>query len=102
VDIAELQRGLIVVTTGMGLVFLALGLLMVAMWALDRAFRPVPAASPEPTEGPTPAELAAIAAAVLHLRAEGTRRQRIGGESLGAGLGSPPGHWWRSADGGEG
>lgn len=77
----------------MGLVFLALGLLMAAMWALDRAFRPAPAETAELAEGPTPTELAAIAAAVAHLRAEGVTGQLIGGASLGAGLREPPGRW---------
>lgn len=93
-NLAELQHGVIIAALGMGLVFLALGLLIVAMWALERAFRPAPQGTPEPVQGPTPTELAAITAAVAHLRAEPVPGRRIGGASLGAGLGAPPGRWW--------
>lgn len=97
-NLAELQHGLIIAAAGMGLVFLALGLLMMAMWLLERAFRPAPE---EAAQGPTPTELAAIVAAVAHIQARSPARERIGGESLGAGLGDPPGHWWEMMDGGD-
>jgi Na+-transporting methylmalonyl-CoA/oxaloacetate decarboxylase gamma subunit len=95
-DSTALGEGLIIAAAGMGLVFLALGLLMVAMWALERAFRPRREEASRPTAGPTEAELAAIAAAIAYLRAGPATEPPIGGTSLGAELTTPPGRWWET------
>lgn len=47
------MQGLIIAVVGMASVFLAQALLMVAIWVLDRAFRPVPAVeTPQTVESP--------------------------------------------------
>ena len=80
--------GLQITGIGMGLVFLTLILIMLAIMLLDRAFRPkaakeaaavAPAAAPVLTTGPVPAapdmsdEVAAMAVAIVNARATAAR-----------------------------
>jgi len=86
-------QGLWITAMGMGLVFLALGLLVLAMMALERLFRPTAkevtatGAAEEPSTEEE--EIAAIAVALASLlkEAQGGDRQ------LGAALGDGPGPW---------
>lgn len=94
-------QGLTISVMGMGLTFFALGLLILAMIVLERLFRTSPAgpetAAPEkePAAGrpaqPSEEEevVAAIAAALVHLRSLDICRSNLG-STLEAG----PGAWW--------
>jgi len=99
-------QGLWITVVGMGLVFVALGILVLAMMALERLFRPrakgamaTGAASPlvvdlqSATEEPSTeeGEIAAIAVALASLL---TRKEtRVGDRQLGSALGDGPGSW---------
>ncbi len=80
---------------GMGLVFLALGILVLAMMTLERLFRPkaegalVTRAAEEPsTEGE---EIAAIAVALASLLTK--KESQVGDRQLGSALRDGPGSW---------
>jgi sodium pump decarboxylase gamma subunit len=99
-------QGLWITVVGMGLVFLALGILVLAMMALDRLFRPrakeamaTEAASSlvvdlqSTTEEPSTEEeeIVAIAVALANLL---TRKEApVGDRQLGSALGDGPGSW---------
>ncbi len=64
-------QGLYVTVVGMGLVFMALGILLAAMVALDRSFRASEAkADPPSVEEGTEEDIVAIATAMSYLLAE--------------------------------
>ena len=80
---------------GMGLVFLALGLLVMAMMALERLFRPkakgampIEAAEESSTEEE---EVVAIAIALASLLTK--QEAQVGDRQLGSALGDGPGSW---------
>jgi Na+-transporting methylmalonyl-CoA/oxaloacetate decarboxylase gamma subunit len=85
-------QGLWITAMGMGLVFLALGLLVLAMVALERLFQPrtekamVTGGAEEPS---TEEEIAAIALASLLAKKEA----RVEDRQLGSALGDGPGSW---------
>ena len=88
-------QGLWITVMGMGLVFLALGLLVLAMMALERLFRPraegaraTEAAEEPPTEEE---EIVAIAVALASLLAK--KEVQVGDSQLGSALGDGPGSW---------
>jgi Na+-transporting methylmalonyl-CoA/oxaloacetate decarboxylase gamma subunit len=86
-------QGLWITVVGMSLVFLALGILVLAMMALERLFRPrvdgtmAPEAAEEPS---TEEEIAAIAVALASLlkKKEARAEDRQLGSTLGDGSGS--------------
>ena len=88
-------QGLWITVVGMGLVFLALGLLVLAMIALKRLFRPraegamVRRAVEEPLTGEE--EIVAIAVALASLLTK--KEAPVGGRQLGSVLGDGPGSW---------
>ena len=87
-------QGLWITAMGMGLVFLALGLLVLAMMALERLFQPrtekamVTGGAEEPS---TEEEIAAIAVALASLLAK--KEARVEDRQLGSALGDGPGSW---------
>jgi sodium pump decarboxylase gamma subunit len=88
-------HGLWITVVGMGLVFLALGILVLAMMALDRLFRPRTeeamargAAEEPPTEED---EIAAIAVALASLLTK--KEAPVGNRQLGSDLKDGPGSW---------
>jgi Na+-transporting methylmalonyl-CoA/oxaloacetate decarboxylase gamma subunit len=91
-----IEQGLLISLLGLLLTFLALGMLILTIIVLQRLFSPAPVTSP--TEGPgSPGprgeedELAAaIAAAVLLLRAKDRHSAALGGT-----LENGPGRWWQ-------
>ena len=94
-----IRQGLSLSALGMGLTFAALGLLILAMFVLERIFRPRRLTPEEgyPEEMPVASSLAhdiqeetvvAIAVALAHLRSLDLRRSELG-EALEAG----PGPW---------
>ena len=88
-------HGLWITVMGMGLVFLALGLLVLAMIALDRLFRPrakgamATGAAEEPSTEEE--EIAAIAVALASLLTK--KEALVRHQQLGAALGDGPGSW---------
>jgi Na+-transporting methylmalonyl-CoA/oxaloacetate decarboxylase gamma subunit len=79
---------------GMGLVFLALGLLVLAMMALDRLFRSKAEgemATGVTEEPSTEEEIVAIAVALASLLTE--KEARVEDRHLGSALGDGPGSW---------
>lgn len=88
-------QGLWITVVGMGLVFLALGILVLAMMALERLFRPkakgamVTGAAGEPSTEEE--EIAAIAVALASLLAK--KEAPVGNRQLGSALGDGPGSW---------
>jgi Na+-transporting methylmalonyl-CoA/oxaloacetate decarboxylase gamma subunit len=93
-----IEQGLLISLLGLMLTFLALGMLILTIVVLQRLFKPKPAVSPksvpngtDPGEGD--AELAAaMAAAILLLRAKDRRSS-----ALGSTLENGPGRWWQQA-----
>jgi sodium pump decarboxylase gamma subunit len=87
-------QGLWITIIGMSLVFLALGILVLAMMALERLFRPraQEVVATEVAEGPSTGEeeIVAIAVALASLLAkkEAPVRDRQLGSALGDGVGS--------------
>jgi sodium pump decarboxylase gamma subunit len=88
-------QGLWITVMGMGLVFLALGILVLAMMALERLFRPrakgamARGGAEEPsTEGE---EIAAIAVALASLLRK--KEARVEDRQLGSALGDGPSSW---------
>jgi sodium pump decarboxylase gamma subunit len=87
-------QGLWITVVGMGLVFLALGILVLAMMALERLFRPrakgamATGAAEEPSTEEE--EIVAIAVALASLL---TRREAQLNQQLGSALGDGPGSW---------
>ena len=88
-------QGLWIAVVGMGLVFLALGILVLAMMALERLFRPraegamARGAAEEPSTEEE--EIAALAAALASLL---TRKEApVVDLQLGSALGDGPGSW---------
>jgi sodium pump decarboxylase gamma subunit len=88
-------HGLWITVVGMGLVFLALGILVLAMMALERLFRPrakgvmATGAAEEPSIEEE--EIAAIAVALTSLL---TRKEApVWDRKLGSALGDGPGPW---------
>ncbi len=88
-------HGLWITVVGMGLVFLALGRLVLAMMALDRLFRPraKEAMATEAAEEPSAVEeeIAAIAVALASLLTK--KEAPVGDRQLGSDLGDGPGSW---------
>jgi sodium pump decarboxylase gamma subunit len=88
-------HGLWITVVGMGLVFLALGILVLAMMALDRLFRPraKEAMATEAAEEPSAVEeeIAAIAVALASLLTK--KEAPVGDRQLGSALGDGPGSW---------
>ena len=88
-------QGLWIAVVGMGLVFLALGILVLAMMALERLFRPrakgamATGAAEEPSTEEE--EIAAIAVALASLLTK--KEARVGNRQLGSALGDGPGSW---------
>ena len=88
-------QGLWITVVGMSLVFLALGILVLAMMALERLFRPktegtMAAVAPEePSTGEE--EIAAIAVALASLLTK--KEAPVGDRQLGSALGDGPGSW---------
>ena len=88
-------HGLWITVTGMGLVFLALGILVLAMMTLDRLFRPrakqamATEAAEEPSTGEE--EIAAIAVALASLLTK--QEAQVRDRQLGSALGDSPGSW---------
>ncbi len=90
---STLWQGLVITVTGMGLVFLALGILVLAMIALDRLFRPKAEEALETgaSEEPSAEEVVAITVALASLL---TREEaRVGDRQLGSALRDGPGAW---------
>ena len=88
-------QGLWITVMGMGLVFLALGILVLAMMALDRLFRPSakgPMATEAAEEPSTEEEeIAAIAVALASLLTK--KEAPVGNRQLGSALGDGPSPW---------
>lgn len=87
-------QGLWITVVGMGLVFLALGLLVVAMMALERLFRPRAEAAMAmgiAEETLTEEEVAAIAVALASLLTK--KVAQVGDRQLGSTLADGPGSW---------
>ena len=88
-------QGLWITVMGMGLVFLALGILVLAMMALERLFRPrtegamATRAAEEPSTEEE--EIAAIAVALASLLRK--KEARVEDRQLGSALGDGPGSW---------
>ena len=88
-------QGLWITVVGMGLVFLALGILVVAMMALERLFRPkaegalATGAAEEPSTEEE--EIVAIAVALTSLLTK--KEAQVGDRQLGSALGDGPGPW---------
>jgi sodium pump decarboxylase gamma subunit len=88
-------HGLWITVVGMSLVFMALGILVLAMMALDRLFRPkaeeamVTGATKEPSTEEE--EIAAIAVALASLLTK--KKVQVGNRQLGSTLGDGPGSW---------
>ena len=88
-------QGLWITAVGMGLVFLALGILVLAMMALERLFRPraegamVTDAAEEPSTEEE--EIAAIAVALANLLTK--KEAQVGDRQLGSALRDGPGSW---------
>lgn len=88
-------QGLWITGVGMGLVFLALGILVLAMMALERLFRPrakgtiTAGAAEEPSTEEE--EIAAIAVALASLLTK--REAQVGDRQLGSALRGGPGSW---------
>ena len=88
-------QGLWITVVGMGLVFLALGLLVLAMMALERLFRPrakeamATGSTGEPSTEED--EIVAIAAALASLLTE--KEAQAEDQQLGSALGDGPGSW---------
>ena len=88
-------QGLWITVVGMGLVFLALGILVLAMMALDRLFRPrakeamATEAAEEPSTGEE--EIVAIAVALASLLTK--KEAHVGDRQLGSALRDAPGSW---------
>jgi len=88
-------HGLWITVVGMGLVFLALGILVVAMMALERLFRPrakgamATGAAEEPSTEEE--EIVAIAVALASLLT--TKEAQVGDRQLGSALRDGPGSW---------
>jgi len=88
-------QGLWITVVGMSLVFLALGILVLAMMALERLFRPraevamaTGAAEQSATEEE---EIVAIAVALASLLTK--KETQVGDRQLGSALGDGPGSW---------
>jgi sodium pump decarboxylase gamma subunit len=88
-------QGLWITVVGMGLVFLALGILVLAMMALERLFRPKAKGTmaTETAEEPSKEEeeIVAIAVALASLLTE--KEAQVGYRQLGSALGDGPGSW---------
>ena len=88
-------HGLWITVMGMGLVFLALGILVAAMMALERLFRPrakgamATGAAEEPSMEEE--EIVAIAVALASLLTE--KEAQVGDRQLGSALGDGLGSW---------
>jgi sodium pump decarboxylase gamma subunit len=88
-------QGLWITIMGMGLVFLALGILVLAMMALERLFRPraegvmATRAAEEPSTEEEEIVAIAVALASLLTKKEAQARDR----QLGSALGDRPGSW---------
>ena len=88
-------QGLWITVVGMGLVFLALSLLVLAMIALERLFQPraekamVTGVTEEPSMEEE--EIAAIAVALASLLVK--KEARVEDRQLGSALGDGPGSW---------
>jgi sodium pump decarboxylase gamma subunit len=88
-----LWQGLIISFSGMGLTFLALGLLILTMIVLERVFRPQPERVPAEADQPAGVDDEIVAAiAVALARARPTEAGRS--DSLGATLQNETGRWW--------
>jgi len=88
-------QGIYITVVGMGLVFLSLALLLLAMIALERFFRPGETRAVAPAEETLSAErrrVAAIAAAIAAAMAEEEGVQ-VEEEGLGAGLREKASPW---------
>ena len=79
----------------MGLVFLALGLLVLAMMALERLFRPKAkgAMATGAAEGPSTAEEEIVAIAIALVSLLTKQEAQVGDRQLGSALGDGPGSW---------
>jgi Na+-transporting methylmalonyl-CoA/oxaloacetate decarboxylase gamma subunit len=88
-------QGLWITVVGMGLVFLALGILVLAMMALEGLFRPrvKGVMATGAVEGPSPEEeeIAAIAVALASLLAK--KETPVRDRQLGSALEDGPGSW---------
>ena len=88
-------QGLWITVVGMSLVFLALGILVLAMIVLDRLFRPKAegalATGGAPEEPSTEEEIVAIAVALASLLTK--QEAPVGDRQLGAALGDGLGSW---------
>jgi Na+-transporting methylmalonyl-CoA/oxaloacetate decarboxylase gamma subunit len=80
---------------GMGLVFLALGILVLAMMALQRLFRPEAKGgrATESTEEPSTEEEEIVAIAVALASLLTKKEAQAGNWQLGSTLGDGPGSW---------
>jgi Na+-transporting methylmalonyl-CoA/oxaloacetate decarboxylase gamma subunit len=88
-------QGLWITVVGMGLVFLALGILVLAMMALERLFRPkakgAVAKGGAENLSIEEEEVVAIAVAMASLLAK--KEALVGDRQLGSALGDGPGSW---------
>lgn len=86
-------EGLEITVTGMSLVFLALGILVLAIMALDRLFRPKAEGvlRTEASEEPSAEEIVAITVALASLLSG--EEARVGDRQLGSALRDGPGAW---------
>ncbi len=88
-------QGLWITVVGMGLVFLALGILVLAMMVLERLFRPraegalATGVAEEPSTEEE--EIVAIAVALASLLTK--KEAQVGDRQLGSALGDGPGSW---------
>ena len=93
---STLLQGIYVTVIGMGLVFLCLGILLLAMIALERLFRPeetgVVAPPPKGISKAEEGKVAAIAVAIASALTEG-ERVRVEEAELGAGLREKTSPW---------
>jgi len=88
-------QGLWITVMGMGLVFLALGILVLAMMALERLFRPrakgAMASGGAEESSTEEEEIAAITVALASLLAK--KEAQVGNRQLGSALRDGPGSW---------
>jgi Na+-transporting methylmalonyl-CoA/oxaloacetate decarboxylase gamma subunit len=88
-------QGLWITGVGMGLVFLALGVLVLAMMALERLFRPRAKGAMATGSAEEPSteeeEIVAIAVALTSLLTK--KEAQVGDRQLGLALGDGPGSW---------
>ena len=88
-------QGLWITVVGMGLVFLALGILILAMMVLERLFRPraKEAMATEAAEEPSTEEEEIVAIAVALASLLTKKEAPVGNRQLGSALKDGPGSW---------